>query len=508
MAAPTLTKISPIYGYYKGGDVLTLTGTGFQTGVTSLVVSVGGIACSNVVVASDTSLTAVVPALAAPAEFPVLVVTNLGTSNAVSFYATSTTVPSGKFSSVDPFLDPDADYVVFGQWQFAKTPITPQDTPAPSGAWGIAGNALGAPGIFGTLDNQPVSLQANSVEYMNFDPGTLVLNATANNFNVSAASTAVISAVNGVTIDSALSVDVGALAAQSIIIGNSDPACQTIVVSPVVQMPNIPKNSSTSLLFFNEADGTITFDTVNDNLQYWKINANNTESSLQFGTPNVAGWTYIVNGVSVGSVGSSGKLQWNADFGVSADKTVNMFVGNPTSPGPVSAHSLVVKAVGIFSGQGEAGSQLIAIGGDASVTSVVGQASLSGATISITGTGGNTGPSGSNVYLHSTAGIVRIESETDVVTILAGDRVFANSANETKLVSQALVTLGSQAPGCVLSLDVTASTMTFNATNGYTIVNVPAQTPTAGAPTNVPPVNWQYLIVDTTTGAIGRFPSN
>jgi hypothetical protein len=509
MAIPSITKVNPIFGYYKGGDVLTLTGTGFQTGVTSLVVSVGGLPCSNVVVASDTSLTAVVPALSAPSEFPLVVTTNGGMSNAVSFYATSSVVPSGKFSVVDPFVDPDADYVFFGQWQFAKQPIFPSVAPPPSNAWGIAGNALGAPGIFGTLDNQPISLQANGVEYMKFDPSTQLLNVSANNFNVTSSSTAVMTAVNGVTVDSALSVDVGALAAQAIVIGNSDVACQTIIVSPTLKLANIQALAAPFVLLYDNGTGNVYFGGAPTPDNVWLTNMTNVGTGgLFFGTSTVDGWSYRVNNVEVGSVNPTGHFQWINDFGVTANETVIITSGSVGAIGPVSASSIVCKAQGIFSGQGLAGSQILAIGGDAQVVSVTGVANVQGNTVTINGSGGNTAPGPSNVYVHSDAGIVHIESETDQLTLLAGGRLFGNSVTETKLISQQTVTLGSNGAGTVITLDVTSSTMTFNALNGYTIVGVPAQTPTAGTPTNVPPVGWQYLIVDTVSGNIARFPSN
>jgi len=92
----TITSITPTYGSFTGGTVLTFVGSGFQTGVTSLVVAFNGIPSTNVVVASDISMTAVVPALPAASEYNILVTTNLGVSNSVAFYAISVAeLPSG-----------------------------------------------------------------------------------------------------------------------------------------------------------------------------------------------------------------------------------------------------------------------------------------------------------------------------------------------------------------------------------------------------------------------------
>jgi hypothetical protein len=61
---PTLTGISPASGTAAGGTAVTVTGTGFQAGVT---VSLGGTPATGVTVVSSTSITATTPAHAAGA---------------------------------------------------------------------------------------------------------------------------------------------------------------------------------------------------------------------------------------------------------------------------------------------------------------------------------------------------------------------------------------------------------------------------------------------------------
>jgi hypothetical protein len=56
---PTVTRVSPTLGPLAGGTTVTLTGTGF-TGATAVIV--GGYPAKNVVVVSDTTITAKVPA--------------------------------------------------------------------------------------------------------------------------------------------------------------------------------------------------------------------------------------------------------------------------------------------------------------------------------------------------------------------------------------------------------------------------------------------------------------
>jgi hypothetical protein len=58
-AGPTISGVSPNQGSSTGGTAITITGTGFVSGAT---VTVGGVAATNVVVVSATSITATTPA--------------------------------------------------------------------------------------------------------------------------------------------------------------------------------------------------------------------------------------------------------------------------------------------------------------------------------------------------------------------------------------------------------------------------------------------------------------
>jgi hypothetical protein len=57
--APTIGSISPSSGTSSGGTPVTVTGTGFSSGA---MVTIGGLAATNVVVVSSTSITAITPA--------------------------------------------------------------------------------------------------------------------------------------------------------------------------------------------------------------------------------------------------------------------------------------------------------------------------------------------------------------------------------------------------------------------------------------------------------------
>jgi hypothetical protein len=59
IAAPSITSIAPVSGTNAGGTAIVITGTGFQSGAT---VKLGGVAATNVSVASSTTITATTPA--------------------------------------------------------------------------------------------------------------------------------------------------------------------------------------------------------------------------------------------------------------------------------------------------------------------------------------------------------------------------------------------------------------------------------------------------------------
>lgn len=93
MPAPTLTSISPNVGGTVGGAEVTLTGTNF-TGATG--VTIGGVACTSVVVVSDTSITCVTPAGSRGAASVIVIGggANTGSNAANSLWIYLTTVPA------------------------------------------------------------------------------------------------------------------------------------------------------------------------------------------------------------------------------------------------------------------------------------------------------------------------------------------------------------------------------------------------------------------------------
>ncbi len=104
--APTITGLNPTFGPVAGGTLVTMTGTGFQTGAT---VSVGGSAATSVTVVTAGTLTFVTPAGASgPAS---VTVTNPGPSSATATNAytyVSGAAPAPTISSISPASGPTA----------------------------------------------------------------------------------------------------------------------------------------------------------------------------------------------------------------------------------------------------------------------------------------------------------------------------------------------------------------------------------------------------------------
>jgi mucin-19 len=90
--APTLSAISPSSGVQGASVAVTLSGTGFVAGATTLAVSGTGVVVSSVNVVSATSLTATFVLSGATGSRNVTVTTGLGTSNTVAFATTASSL--------------------------------------------------------------------------------------------------------------------------------------------------------------------------------------------------------------------------------------------------------------------------------------------------------------------------------------------------------------------------------------------------------------------------------
>ncbi len=98
--APTVTSISPATGAAKGGTPITITGTDF-TGATA--VTIGGAAAANVIVVSETSITATTPA-GSVGTASVEVTTPIGTNatNTLFTYTVATITTTTALASTTP----------------------------------------------------------------------------------------------------------------------------------------------------------------------------------------------------------------------------------------------------------------------------------------------------------------------------------------------------------------------------------------------------------------------
>ena len=104
--APTLTSLSPNQGTQGSTVAVTLTGTNFVVGATTVAVSGAGVTVNTVVVGSSTSLTAnfVINAAAATGARTVTVTTGGGTSGAQSFTINLPAPGAPTLTSVAPNL--------------------------------------------------------------------------------------------------------------------------------------------------------------------------------------------------------------------------------------------------------------------------------------------------------------------------------------------------------------------------------------------------------------------
>ena len=101
-AAPTLTSLSPNQGSLGTTVAVTMTGTNFVVGATTVTVSSGGVTAANVVVSSATSLTVniVIDVAATPGAHTVTVTTPGGTSAPQTFTVSAAAAPT--LTSVTP----------------------------------------------------------------------------------------------------------------------------------------------------------------------------------------------------------------------------------------------------------------------------------------------------------------------------------------------------------------------------------------------------------------------
>ncbi len=171
IAAPTLTAVAPALGPAAGGTTVTLTGTGFRSGLT---VQFGGAAATGITVASATSATCTAPAHAAgPVDVVVANADAQSATLAQSFSYYGATTITGVFPGSGPLA--------------GGTTVTIQGTgfsPASTAAFGSAAvtatfvdsnhltvtSPAGAAGRVAVSTNNPGSTAASEAAAFNYVP--------------------------------------------------------------------------------------------------------------------------------------------------------------------------------------------------------------------------------------------------------------------------------------------------------------------------------------------------
>ncbi|MFG1926787.1 IPT/TIG domain-containing protein [Cryptosporangium sp. NPDC048952] len=105
-AGPTADGMTPVTGPIAGGQTVTVTGSGFNTGTT---VTFDGVAATGISVQSATTLTAVVPAHAVGQVYVVVTTDNIPAQPLSYTYYTTGNPGTGNPGTVNPGTDPDPD---------------------------------------------------------------------------------------------------------------------------------------------------------------------------------------------------------------------------------------------------------------------------------------------------------------------------------------------------------------------------------------------------------------
>lgn len=129
LAPPTPTSVAPAQGNYLGGTPATLTGTNFISGAT---VTFGGVAATNVVVVSPTSITCTAPAGAlGTAVITVITASGVGSLSASAWTYKKAPIPTGVGPSFGFVGDTNA-ITIHGSAFIAGATVDFDGTPATS----------------------------------------------------------------------------------------------------------------------------------------------------------------------------------------------------------------------------------------------------------------------------------------------------------------------------------------------------------------------------------------
>ena len=217
--APTIASLSPTSGTTLGGTTVTISGA-HLTGATS--VTFGGVAATNVVVVSDTSITAVTPARTSGAK-SVVVTTPAGIATALNAFTFE--LPAPTITSVNPntgVLAGGTDITISGTNLSAASSVTIDGVAVTGIVINGAGTQITAVTPAGTAGAKNLSVTtaggtATKVGAFTYTNATLPTIASVKpNSGLLAGGTAI--TITGTNLTSATSVKIGGVPATSVVV--------------------------------------------------------------------------------------------------------------------------------------------------------------------------------------------------------------------------------------------------------------------------------------------------
>ena len=217
--APTIASLSPTSGTTLGGTTVTISGANL-TGATS--VTFGGVAATNVVVVSDTSITAVTPARTAGAK-SVVVTTPAGIATALNAFTFE--LPAPTITSVNPntgVLAGGTDITISGTNLSAASSVTIDGVAVTSIVINGAGTQIAAVTPAGTAGAKNLAVTtaggtATKVGAFTYTNATLpTIASVIPNSGVLSGGTAI--TITGTNLTGATSVKIGGVAATSMVV--------------------------------------------------------------------------------------------------------------------------------------------------------------------------------------------------------------------------------------------------------------------------------------------------
>jgi VCBS repeat-containing protein len=271
-SSPTVTSVSPAYATIAGGTTITITGTGFA-GI--MGVTVGGVAATNLIIVSSTSITVKTPAgTLGAADIIVTNIVGAGTGSSLFNYATS--APAAP-----------TNVVAIGMNNSASISFTP---PANNGAPITSYTVTSSPGNF-TATSSGSSILV-----------TGLTNGTSYTFTVKATN--------------ALGASTASSASAAVTTINHAPTADVQTISPTEDM------TYTGTLLGSDID-------IGDSLTY-SVVSQGTKGVVTITNINTGTFTYVPNGNANGADSFTFKVNDGTVNSTVATITVNILAANDT----------------------------------------------------------------------------------------------------------------------------------------------------------------------------------